>query len=117
MPHPPLSFFISATSVTWQRHAACKGADRDVFFADELATLAGPTLETTYIYTRKAPADWRGRIGRLTREAVEAHTIPASLRPRVFICGPTSFVDATAVWLQDLGHAAEDIRTERFGGT
>jgi len=89
----------------------------DVFFADELATLAGPALETTYVYTRQAPVGWTGRIGRLTREAVEAHTISASLRPRVFICGPTGFVEAASVWLQDLGHAAEDIRTERFGGT
>lgn len=42
MSHPPLTFFISGTSVAWQRHAACKGADRDrIFFADEVAQRRG----------------------------------------------------------------------------
>lgn len=45
MPHPPLSFFISGTSVAWMRHAACKGADRDVFFADEQAKRRGLPAE------------------------------------------------------------------------
>jgi len=45
MPHPPLSFFISGTSVAWQRHAACRGADRDVFFADERAKRRGLPAE------------------------------------------------------------------------
>ena len=43
--------------------------------------------------------------------------IPASEQPRVFICGSTGFVELVAGWLIELGHAASDIRTERFGGT
>ncbi len=35
--------------------------------------------------------------------------------PRIFVCGPTSFVEAAASALVELGHAPERIRTERFG--
>jgi ferredoxin-NADP reductase len=33
------------------------------------------------------------------------------------VCGPTSFVEAVASSLVDLGHAPERVRTERFGPT
>ena len=36
---------------------------------------------------------------------------------QVFICGPTSMVEAAAEQLVDLGVAAGRIRTERFGAT
>ncbi len=35
--------------------------------------------------------------------------------PRIFVCGPTSFVEAAASALVELGHAPERVRTERFG--
>jgi ferredoxin-NADP reductase len=35
--------------------------------------------------------------------------------PRIFVCGPTSFVESAASALVELGHAPERIRTERFG--
>jgi len=41
---------------------------------------------------------------------------PASDNPRVFVCGPTSFVEAVAEGLVALGHGPGRIRTERFGG-
>lgn len=41
---------------------------------------------------------------------------PRSARPRVYVCGSTGFVETVARWLQELGHAAADIHTERFGG-
>ncbi len=43
-------------------------------------------------------------------------TIPADQTPTVYVCGPTSFVEAVADWLVELGHDAANIRTERFGG-
>ncbi|MFI8525567.1 FAD-binding oxidoreductase [Promicromonospora sukumoe] len=88
----------------------------DVFFADELAALAGPDLALDLVYTRAAPAGWPDPVGRLTREALAARTLPAEQRPRVYVCGSTGFVETVAVWLQELGHAAADIHTERFGG-
>ena len=88
----------------------------DVFFADELAALAGPAFGLDLVYTRTAPDGWPDAVGRLTREALAARTIPAEQRPRVFVCGSTGFVETVAVWLQELGHRATDIHTERFGG-
>jgi ferredoxin-NADP reductase len=38
-------------------------------------------------------------------------------RPRVYICGPTPFVEATAEALVHLGHQPQAIKTERFGPT
>ena len=40
---------------------------------------------------------------------------PASARPQVFICGPTSLVESAGQILLDLGHEASLIKTERFG--
>ncbi|RPF21356.1 FAD-binding oxidoreductase [Myceligenerans xiligouense] len=88
----------------------------DVLFADELAALRGPAFELELVYTREAPATWAGPVGRLDKEALAASTVAASARPRVYVCGSTRFVETIAAWLQDLGHAAADIRTERFGG-
>ena len=36
---------------------------------------------------------------------------------RVYVCGPTSFVETVADDLVALGHEAANIRTERFGAT
>lgn len=88
----------------------------DVFFAPELAALAGPAFALDLVYTRRAPDGWAGRVGRLDKAALAASTIPAARRPRLYVCGSTGFVETVAVWLQELGHAAPDIRTERFGG-
>lgn len=88
----------------------------DVFFADELAALAGPAFALDLVYTREAPDGWPDAVGRLTRETLAARTIPAAERPRIYVCGSTGFVEAVARWLQELGHAAADIHTERFGG-
>jgi ferredoxin-NADP reductase len=91
-------------------------APADVFFADELAALAGPALRLDLVYTREAPDDWPDRTGRIGLEMLAARTIPAALRPHVYVCGSTGFVEAVAPWLQELGHSATDIHTERFGG-
>lgn len=88
----------------------------DTFFADELAALTGPAFGLDVVYTREAPDGWPDAVGRLTRETLAARTVPAVQRPRVYVCGSTGFVEAVARWLQELGHAADDIHTERFGG-
>ena len=38
-------------------------------------------------------------------------------RPRVYVCGPTPFVEAVAQALVQLGHDPHTIKTERFGPT
>ena len=88
----------------------------DVFFADELASLAGPYLEITWVYTRKTPEGWPTPAGRVTKEILARSTFPASDNPQVFVCGPTGFVEAVADHLVALGHDPLRVKTERFGG-
>jgi len=88
----------------------------DVFFASELASLASPNFEVTWVYTRETPPDWPTPAGRLSPAVLEASTIGASEMPAVFVCGPTGFVESVADWLVALGHPASSVKTERFGG-
>ena len=91
----------------------------DVFFAAELAELAANTvspLEVTYVYTRQVPPGWPVAAGRLTSAALADATLPAKGDPAVFVCGPTGFVESVATWLVELGHDADIVKTERFGG-
>lgn len=89
----------------------------DVFYRQEVSQLAVDGLKLDFVYSRATPHDWPVPAGRITMDALAGFTIPASEKPRVFICGSTSFVELVASWLIELGHAATDIRTERFGGT
>jgi ferredoxin-NADP reductase len=89
----------------------------DRFFADELAALASEHFRVDYVYTRKTPEGWPTPAGRVTRDVVDAVTIPASDAPGVFVCGPTGFVEAVARSLVDLGHEPQNVKTERFGGS
>jgi ferredoxin-NADP reductase len=88
----------------------------DVFFRDEIAGLASPQLEVTFVYTRMTPEGWPRPAGRLTADVLAAAAIPASEEPSVFVCGPTGFVESVADWLVALGHPAASVKTERFGG-
>ncbi len=67
--------------------------------------------------TRSQPPGWTGyarRIDRAILSDVVARSAPGA---QVFICGPTSMVEAAAEQLVDLGVTAGRIRTERFGAT
>jgi len=90
----------------------------DVFFAEELAGLqkASANLDITWVYTRRTPDGWPSPAGRVSPELLADATIPASDEPTVFVCGPTSFVETVADILVGLGHPAERVKTERFGG-
>ena len=90
----------------------------DVFFGDELRALTdGDRLHLDIVYTRTAPPGFASAPGRLTAESLRAAVLPADKEPRVFVCGPTPFVEAVAGWLIDAGHAPARVRTERFGGS
>lgn len=41
----------------------------------------------------------------------------AAERPRLYVCGPTAFVEVVASACVTLGLAPERLRTERFGAT
>ena len=91
----------------------------DVFFRDELTALASaaPGLTLDFVYTRATPDGWSSPAGRVTKPILDAAVVPAASRPRVYVCGPTPFVEAVAGWLIEAGHRPGDVRTERFGGS
>ncbi|MCR2809607.1 MULTISPECIES: FAD-binding oxidoreductase [unclassified Microbacterium] len=92
---------------------------QDVFFRAELEqlTAAAPALWLDFVYTRQVPEGWPTGPGRITREVLDAATLPAASDPLVFVCGPTPFVETVAGWLVESGHRPGSVRTERFGGS
>jgi ferredoxin-NADP reductase len=91
----------------------------DVIYRDELRRLAekGDGLTVVHTLTRERPAKWEGGTRRIDRAMLEAEGFPPSARPRIFVCGPTSLVEAVGKQLVDLGHERSAIKTERFGPT
>jgi ferredoxin-NADP reductase len=91
----------------------------DVLYADELhalgATDDGP--EVTITLTRGAPPGWSGYDRRVDRELLDAVAWSPAQRPRVYVCGPTAFVEEVAAELVALGHDPGLVKTERFGPT
>src|SRR6185295_15366255 len=82
----------------------------DVIYSDELSKLGDDVVLTLTREQRNGV-----RTGRVDADLLrEAGFAPAD-DPRIFVCGPTSFVEAVASALVDLGHAPERVRTERFG--
>ena len=90
----------------------------DVLYRDELARLAaGDGLAVHRTFTREPPAGWSGFARRVDADML-SHVGPApSQRPRIFICGPTAFVERAADLLVGLGHDTAAIHLERFGAT
>ncbi|AEE46517.1 ferredoxin reductase [Cellulomonas fimi] len=90
----------------------------DAIYSAELDDLAAdPGVDVTRVWTRRAPAGWTGRVGRVDATTLAAACVPPDQRPHVYVCGPTPFVETVADLLVDLGHDPERVRTERFGPT
>ena len=91
----------------------------EVIYREELEQLEGrgDGLEIVHTLTRAQPPGWTGHAGRVDVDLLREVSFPARRAPRVFVCGPTSFVEAVAEGLVSLGHRPGRIRTERFGGT
>jgi ferredoxin-NADP reductase len=85
----------------------------DVIYRDELPELGANVVQTL---TREQPAGWSGYARRVDTDMLREVAYPPEQNPRVFVCGPTSFVEAVAEGLVALGHRPGRIRTERFGG-
>jgi ferredoxin-NADP reductase len=86
----------------------------EVIYRDELETI-GP--EVVHTLTREQPAGWMGYARRVDAELLREVAYPPELDPRVYVCGPTRFVEAVADALVALGYQPGRIKTERFGGT
>jgi ferredoxin-NADP reductase len=81
----------------------------DVLYADELARRGTEVITT---YTRRPPRGWTGYARRVDRPMLRDVDLPGA---RVYVCGPTPFVESVADDLVALGHDPAAIRTERFG--
>jgi ferredoxin-NADP reductase len=111
------------------RHRGARGSDVDarlllsatrlqhVFYQDELAAFAGSRVAVHITLTRENPDGWAGFDRRIDAPMLEAVGPPPDERPRVFVCGPTAFVERAADLLVAAGHDPRAIRAERFGPT
>jgi ferredoxin-NADP reductase len=105
--HVPTRLLISARTI------------EALLYADELRSLAeaGDGLEVRTTLTRSQPEGWTGYTGRVNTEMLREVAFEPSEQPRVYVCGPTSFVEAVAEILVGLGHDPARVKTERFGPT
>jgi ferredoxin-NADP reductase len=91
----------------------------DVIFRDELDRLAdiNDGLAVKHTLTRDKPAGWDGYTRRIDRAMLEEVAWSKDEMPAVFVCGPTSFVEAAADLLVAMDYDPMWIKTERFGAT
>jgi ferredoxin-NADP reductase len=90
----------------------------DAIYREELLGLAAcDELDVRIALTRAWPVGWSGHRGRIDRALVDAVAWPPRERPRIYVCGPTAFVEAAAELLVQSGHRPDSIKTERFGPT
>jgi ferredoxin-NADP reductase len=88
----------------------------DVIYRAELDKL-GDGVEVIYVLTRQQPPGWTGYARRVDAKMLAEVAWPASQAPLAYACGPTSFVEAVAGGLVELGYPAQRVKTERFGAT
>ena len=84
----------------------------DVIYRSELASLGDDVVLTL---TREDSVGVRH--GRVDESLLRDVGFAPEREPRIFVCGPTSFVEAVASAFVEIGHPPERIRTERFGPT
>jgi ferredoxin-NADP reductase len=89
----------------------------DIIYRDELQRLAGNGLTVVHTLTASQPPGWTGYARRVDGEMLAQVGPGSAERPRVYVCGPTPFVEAVAEALVGLGYQPQTIKTERFGPT
>jgi ferredoxin-NADP reductase len=90
-----------------------------IFYRDELQAFSdhGDSMSLTYAYTRAVPKNWPRPPGRIDAALIANATLPPTLSPTCYVCGPTPFVEIAAGFLSASGNSPHKIRTERFGPT
>jgi len=84
----------------------------DVIYRRELEALGDQLVLTL---TREQRDGFRS--GRVDADLLRQAGYPPEQEPRIFVCGPTPFVESVASALVALGHPAGRVKTERFGPT
>jgi ferredoxin-NADP reductase len=89
----------------------------DVIYREELEAMArrDPDLRVVNTLTRKQPDGWMGHRGRINKALLAESRFPPEQNPKIFVCGPTPFVENVSRLLVELGHDPLTIKTERFG--
>jgi ferredoxin-NADP reductase len=89
----------------------------DVIYREELDAMArrDPDLRVVNTLTRRQPAGWSGHRGRIDKALLAEVSFPPEQNPKIFICGPTPFVEDVSRLLVELRHHPLTIKTERFG--
>jgi ferredoxin-NADP reductase len=88
----------------------------DALYRDELERLRmGEMLDIRWTSTRGEAISCHDFTGRVDARMLTELLPAAALRARIFVCGPTGFVEHVANLLVDEGHDPGRIRTERFG--
>jgi ferredoxin-NADP reductase len=88
----------------------------DVLYREELETVSDAAVHIT-LTRGEPPPGWSGFTGRIDRDMFVAVGPEPTQRPRVYVCGPTPFVEEAARLLVELGHEPAAVHTERFGPT
>src|SRR5262245_61979003 len=73
----------------------------DVIYREELDAMArrDPDLRLVHTLTRKQPAGWKGNRGRVDKTLLAETCFPREQAPRIFVCGPTPFVEDVSRFL------------------
>ena len=89
----------------------------DIIYRRELDAMArrDSGLRVVHTLTRQQPIGWTGRRGRIDRALLAEICFPPAQKPKIFVCGPTPFVEDVARFLVELGQEPLLIKTERFG--
>jgi ferredoxin-NADP reductase len=89
----------------------------DVIYRAELDAMAhcDSHLRVVNMLTRKQPAGWMDRRGRIDKALLAETCFPPQQSPKIFVCGSTPFVEDVSTFLVELGHDPLTIKAERFG--
>jgi ferredoxin-NADP reductase len=95
------------------------GPELEEMAVDPSAPNASPgSAEVRLVYTRKVPDGHPRPASHLAAEDILAPAAwPEPLAARVYVCGPSGFVDHATGLLREMGYPDNRIRTERFGPT
>lgn len=95
------------------------GPELEEMAADPSAPNATPgSAEVRLVYTRKVPDAHPRPASHLAAHDIEPPAAwPEPLAARVYVCGPSGFVDHATGLLRETGYPDDRIRTERFGPT